>query len=73
MDISDGSYYINKPKNNKNKGSQMGHTEKKRISNEVFTYYSRAFILIIEETLFLVWKKIVKSIHKHRIAGSYFV
>jgi hypothetical protein len=27
MDVSDASYYINIHKNNKNKGSRMGHTK----------------------------------------------
>jgi hypothetical protein len=28
MDVSDASYYINIQENNKNKGSQKGHTKK---------------------------------------------
>jgi hypothetical protein len=30
MDVSDASYYIQTMKNNENKGSQMGHTKKKK-------------------------------------------
>jgi hypothetical protein len=36
MDVSNASYYINAHENNKNKGSQMGHTKKIFLKNVTF-------------------------------------